>query len=98
MIKSCIDVVGECATTQNLQLLRARQVYLRLAISRSSFYAMVKEGLLPCSIAISERSMVWALHEIDAVIAAIISGANKENLRKLSAQIEENRKISRLAA
>ena len=82
------------AMLKDANFVRAKAVYKRLGISRSGFYAMVKAKELPKPILLSERVAVWLTHEIDQIIMLIMSGANKDGLRTLAAQIETSRKIA----
>lgn len=64
------------------RLLRIPEVCDRTGLKQTSVYARVREGTLPPAISLG-RSRVWVEHEIDAVLGAIISGHDDEDIREL---------------
>lgn len=59
---------------KDLQLLRAKQVFAKMGISKAAFYNRISNGLFPTGIQISAKSVVWSNTEVDAVIKAMITG------------------------
>jgi prophage regulatory protein len=58
-----------------LYVLRLREVLRRVALSKSSVYAMIGCGRFPPPIQLGVRSVGWPEHVIEAWIAARISQA-----------------------
>lgn len=55
-------------TQQPSSLLRLPEVLRRVGISRASLYQMVKRGLFPKPIPLSQRSVAWLDSEVQAWI------------------------------
>lgn len=53
-------------------LLRRKDVEQRTGLSRSSIYALAKEGAFPRPVSLSIRSVAWVEEEVDAWIEARI--------------------------
>ena len=49
-------------------LLRRKDVEQRTGLSRSSIYALAKEGAFPRPVSLSTRSVAWVTEEVDAWI------------------------------
>ncbi|MGO4685798.1 helix-turn-helix transcriptional regulator [Hyphomicrobium sp. 2TAF46] len=50
------------------RLLRARAVYERLGVGRSTFYALVRSGEFPAPVRISEQAVGWLESNVNAWI------------------------------
>lgn len=63
---------------------------------RSSFYAKVKDGLMPPPIRLGggdrSRSVAWVEREVDAVIAARIAGKGDDEVRELVRELVASRR------
>lgn len=70
IINSIINIVisnikGEChMTTQNIRILRLPDVKQLTGLSRSTIYAMMKEGSFPKNIPLGVRSVGWKESEV----------------------------------
>jgi prophage regulatory protein len=62
-------------------------------LSRAGVYAYVAKGLLPKPVKIGERCSAWAEHELDAVIKARIAGKSEDEIRRLVADLEQQRGV-----
>lgn len=56
--------------TGELRLIKIAEVMATCAISRSSLYALVKEGTFPAPVKLSERSSAWVQREVLDWVAA----------------------------
>ncbi len=59
-------------------ILRLKSVMSRTGLSRSTIYALLKEGKFPKRLRLSLRTVGWLEHEIEAWIAERIS-ASRDN-------------------
>jgi len=66
-----------------LKIERQLAVLLRLGLSRSSHYSRIKEGLLPPSISLGSRAVGYFEHETNTVLAAMIAGKSKDEIKEL---------------
>jgi prophage regulatory protein len=73
------------------EILRLPAVLKARGVSRSRHYIDVKSGLFPRPIKLSTRAVGWLRAEVNAVIAASVSGADRDSLRALSTEIEARR-------
>lgn len=85
-------------TNLTLRLLRLPQVLERRARTRSAHYNDITNRIFPPPIHLGERCSAWPEHEVDAVIRAQISGATRDELRTLVAQLVADRKSVAQAA
>jgi prophage regulatory protein len=62
-------------TTPNnsTRLLRRREVFSQTGLTRSGLYALLKHGLFPQPVRISERSVAWPDHEVQSWISGRIN-------------------------
>ena len=63
-----------------------------LGVKRTSFYEMVKAGLVTPPVLIGERSVGVPENEIEAINAARIAGKSKDEIRALVARLVAARK------
>ena len=76
-----------------LRILRPKETLQRTGDTRSPLYAKSATGLFTRPIKISgARAAGWPEHEVDAIIAARISGATDNDIRKLVCKLHEQRK------
>lgn len=59
--------------------------------SDASVYGNIREGLWTLPVKIGERSSAWPSDEVEALIAARIAGASKEQIRELVKQLHAKR-------
>jgi prophage regulatory protein len=59
------------------QILRLPQVKARTGLSRSTVYAMMRDGQFPLSIRLGARSIGWSDLDVDAWIAARVSASRR---------------------
>ena len=60
--------------TANTRLVRAKEFYTRLGISKSRFYTCIRSGSLPKPIKVSNKYTVWPETQVDSIIAGISNG------------------------
>ena len=73
------------------RILRIERVIDRYGKSRSPIYADIQAGLFVRPIKIGERAAGFLEHEVDALIAARVAGANKDQIRRLVQRLHEQR-------
>lgn len=79
-------------TTQTVtKLERLPEAIKRYGLSRSTFYSRIKEGLIPPQVSLGDRAVAWIEHENTAVIAAMIAGKSKDEIRSLITSLIEKR-------
>ena len=74
------------------RILRMKQAIEKTGLSRSSIYNLMADGQFPRSIKISERAAGWVEDDIEAYLAAVISGKGREHVKELVASINAKRK------
>ena len=60
--------------------------------SRSVLYRQMDEGLFTKPVKIGARSAVHPVHEVEAILGARLNGATEDQIRKLVADLMEQRK------
>ena len=60
--------------------------------SRSALYRDIEDGVFPKPVAIGARAVGWPANEVDAVVAARISGKSESEIRALVKTLEAARK------
>lgn len=75
-----------------LSMMRLPQVEAKYGRKRSSIYSDVKHGLLPKPISLGLRTVGWPEHEIEAVLAARVSGKSEAEIHQLVSKLELQRK------
>ena len=55
--------------TENVRLIRRKEVQAKTGLGASSIYAMMQQGTFPKAVNISERRVAWIESEVDAWIA-----------------------------
>jgi prophage regulatory protein len=76
---------------EKIQIIRAKDVYRQIGISRSAFYKKIQSGDLPTGISLGDRSVGWVEDEIETVLMAMISGKTEKEIKVLVIQIIKNR-------
>lgn len=59
--------------TENLRLIRRKEVQTKTGLGASSIYAMMQQGTFPKAVNISERRVAWIESEVDTWIAERIA-------------------------
>ena len=80
-----------------VRILRINEVCARTGLSRSTTYKRIDDSLFPLQVKLGVRAAGWPSHEVDAVVRAMIAGASADEMRKLVARLEAERK-QRVAA
>lgn len=76
-----------------LRILRCKAVLDLTGDSRSSHYSKVVNGLITSPVRRGERAVGWVEHEIQAILAARISGQSDSQLRALVTALETKRQF-----
>lgn len=81
-------------TTQNLQLKieRKSETLTRYGLSSSTLHVRINEGLIPPPVSLGERAVGFPEHETSAVLAAMIAGNTKAEIKALVSSLIEQRK------
>ena len=69
--------------TENVRLIRRKEVQAKTGLGASSIYAMMQQGTFPKAVNISERRVAWIESDIDKWIAERVA-----NHRATSATLE----------
>lgn len=69
--------------TPGYTIKRAKDARAQFGIASSTFYDWQQRGLCTPGIPLGVRSVGWPQHELDALAAARIRGANEEEIRAL---------------
>lgn len=76
---------------KSIQLLNARDVKQRFAKGKSSLYSQIKLGLWTTGTKTGNRTVAWPEYEVDALIAARVSGFTDDQIRELVNRLHEAR-------
>lgn len=78
---------------ENLLILREPEARAALGLPHSTFRLRVKEGLIPEQIKIEgTRTSGWPAHEINTVVAAMMVGKTKDEIKGLVKSLVQQRK------
>ena len=69
------NITNEQTAKQNqeLRLISLKDVMTRTALSKSTIYQLIKDGLFPKSVNITTRRVAWLAHEIDSWLSERIN-------------------------
>ena len=73
------------------KIIRKSNIQGKLPISTSALYERIKRGLFPTSIQLGGKAVGWIEEEVDTVIRAMITGADKSALEQLVARLISER-------
>ncbi|KJG58540.1 hypothetical protein UA38_06545 [Photobacterium kishitanii] len=73
------------------RLIRLKEVLNFTAISSSTHYLHIQQGLMVKPISLGANSSAYPLYEIEAINAARISGKNDEEIKLLVSELMNNR-------
>ncbi|MFL0798214.1 MAG: AlpA family transcriptional regulator [Cellvibrionaceae bacterium] len=76
-----------------LTISRRPDVLSRFGIGNTCLHSRIKEGLIPPSISLGGRSVGWLDHELDQVMAAMVAGKSKDQIKMLVDQLVDQRKL-----
>jgi len=76
----------------NEQITKLPTILKNHCISRSTAFTQLKEGLLPPSISLGQRSKGYIVSELDAVLSARIAGCSDEEIKELVKTLVAQRK------
>lgn len=74
-----------------MRILRVGATLDRTGDTRSPLYDKVSRGLFTKPIKLGERAAGWPEHEVDALIAARVAGATKDQIRRLVDRLHQQR-------
>lgn len=74
-----------------IRMERLAQARGRLGVSESTFYNFIHAGLLPPGVPVGGRVVGWPSHELDAILAARLNGADDVQVRSLVQKLVADR-------
>ncbi len=74
-----------------VNMLRLTTGTKKLAISRSTFYLQISQGLITKPIQIGLRAVGWPSYELDAILNARIAGKSNDEIKTLVTELEKQR-------
>ena len=77
---------------QQLRIERKPETLQRTGFSRTTLYTRVKQQLFVPPISLGERCVGFVSSEVDSVLAAMIAGQSKDEIKALVASLVEQRK------
>ena len=78
--------------TVQLRISRKPEVLEATGFKKSTLYTRIKDGLMPPPISLGGlRAVGWIDHEVQAVIAAMCSGASQEEIKQLVTELVAKR-------
>ena len=75
----------------DLQIMRKPQALNMLGISKSNFHNKINAGLLPTGITLGSNSTGYFKHEITAVLVAMATGKNQDEIKELVISLIDQR-------
>jgi len=78
-------------TTSPITFLRRPTVEARTGRKRSAIYQAIADGTFPKPVPLGARAVGWPEHEVQAIQAARLAGADDDAVRKLVAELHEAR-------
>lgn len=76
---------------QQLKIERKFEILARYGLSSSTLHVRINEGLIPPPISLGDRAVGFPEHETSAVLAAMIAGSSKAEIKVLVASLVEQR-------
>lgn len=77
--------------TPDLQIIRKNQALTMLGISKSNFHNKINNGVLPTAITLGANSVGYFKHELTAVLVAMATGKNQDEIKVLVKYLIEQR-------
>jgi prophage regulatory protein len=78
-------------TTSPITFLRRPTVEARTGRKRSALYQAISDGTFPKPVPLGARAVGWPEHEVQAVQAARLAGANDEAIKALVTELHQAR-------
>lgn len=76
------------------KIYRLRSVTVESALSRSTLYLRIKQGLWTRPVSLGGRSVGWPASEVDILNASRIAGRSDQEIRELVHKLEADRKAT----
>jgi prophage regulatory protein len=76
-------------------LLKLSEVKKYTALSRTTIYTRIQEGLLTPPIKLGDRASAWPEDEIEAINNARIAGFSDDEIRELVKSLESRRRLTK---
>lgn len=73
-----------------MEFLRQKDVTKKMKIGKTFLYDMIKKGMFPKPIKVSQISL-WVDSDIEKIMTALCRGFDEENLKAVVREIENNR-------
>jgi prophage regulatory protein len=83
---------SNCCISKPYRILRSAAVGAITGESKSTRYNRIAQGLLTSPIALGPRAVGWPEHEVQAIIAARISGKSEDDIKSLVTSLMAARK------
>ena len=77
--------------TSTIRIIRKPEALDKLGLSKSTLHIRIKDGLLPPPIPLGGRAVGFIEHEIEATLAALVSGQSNEKIQQLVKSLVEKR-------
>ncbi len=84
-------------TALSFRILKKPEVLSSTGWSRSTLHTRIKENLFVPPISLGERAIGFLAHETNSVLAAMVAGQSKEQIKALVASLVAQRKNSGVA-
>ena len=91
------DLIKEQLANSDFYLIRTKEVCKRRAISLSTHYSDVSEGLWTKPLKIGLRASAWPNYEVDILISAKIASLSDKVVRELVVTLELSRRETTLS-
>lgn len=75
----------------HLILQRKKDTLIQYGLGRSTFHARINEGLIPPPVSLLGRAVAWPAHETQQVIAAMVAGKTKDEIKTLILALVDER-------
>jgi len=79
-----------------INIIRLPLVLTIIPLSKSTFYLKLQDGLLPPSISLGERAVGYIEQEYQTVLAAMMAGDSKNDIKELVSSLVNNREKLRV--
>ncbi|TWX52319.1 helix-turn-helix transcriptional regulator [Colwellia hornerae] len=74
-----------------LILVRKKETLTQYGLGRSTFHARINEGLITPAVSLGDRAVAWPAHETQQVIAAMVAGKTKDEIKALVIALVDER-------
>ncbi len=80
------------AEQNQFRLIHRAEVLKQCCFSNTTLHERIKAGLIPPPVSVGDRAVRWVQHEIDSVLAAMVAGKSKQEIRDLVTDLLNQRK------